>query len=75
MIKKILLFLIKLYQFFISPLIGSNCRFYPSCSAYAYQAIDLHGPFRGLIFSLKRLSKCHPFHSGGYDAVPEKTSK
>jgi len=75
LIKKISLFLIRLYQLIISPLTGSNCRFYPSCSAYAYQAINLHGPVRGMILMLKRLFKCHPFHPGGYDAVPEKNNK
>lgn len=72
LVKMIFLALISLYQSMVSPVIGSNCRFYPSCSKYAYQAIDLHGPAKGFFLTAKRLLKCHPFHPGGYDPVPEK---
>jgi hypothetical protein len=61
---------IRLYQYTLSPLLGSSCRFYPSCSEYAYQAIMRHGPLRGLLLALKRILRCHPFHPGGVDPVP-----
>ena len=60
---------IRLYQLFISPLLGSNCRFYPTCSAYAIEALEKYGFIRGSIMTVKRLLKCHPFHKGGYDPV------
>ncbi len=58
------------YRRFISPLLGPKCRFYPSCSAYALEAVQLHGAMRGSWLALRRLSKCHPFHAGGIDPVP-----
>ncbi|WP_253307780.1 membrane protein insertion efficiency factor YidD [Rickettsia endosymbiont of Orchestes rusci] len=66
----ILLLIIKFYQYFISPLLGNNCRFYPSCSEYAKDAIIIHGNFKGLWLVFKRIIKCHPFCQGGYDPVP-----
>ena len=66
-------FLIKVidfYQRFISPLFGPRCRFHPTCSVYAQEAIKEHGVFRGLWLSLKRISKCHPFGGHGLDPVP-----
>jgi len=68
--KKIALALIKGYKILISPLLGRNCRFYPTCSEYAHEAIHKHGLFKGLLLGTKRLLKCHPFHSGGADPVP-----
>ncbi|BAF62039.1 membrane protein insertion efficiency factor YidD [Candidatus Vesicomyidisocius calyptogenae] len=68
----LLLILIKFYQLFISPLLSSNCRFQPTCSQYAYDAIQTHGFFKGLSLSLKRISKCHPWHDSGFDPVPKK---
>lgn len=68
----ILITLIRFYKYFISPLLGNNCRFYPSCSAYALEALQLHGAMIGSYLTLRRLSKCHPFHEGGIDPVPEK---
>jgi putative membrane protein insertion efficiency factor len=62
--------LIKVYQYTLSPLLGPSCRFYPSCSEYAYQAIMRHGPIRGLLLAIKRIVRCHPFHPGGVDPVP-----
>ncbi|MGB5746098.1 MAG: membrane protein insertion efficiency factor YidD [Desulfobacterales bacterium] len=62
--------LIRVYQYTLSPLLGPSCRFYPSCSEYAYQAIMRHGPLRGLLLALKRILRCHPFHHGGVDPVP-----
>lgn len=85
MLKKNILALIKIYQKTISPDHGSTslaasgifsffpsggaCRFYPSCSEYAYQAIEKKGCFKGLILAVKRISRCHPFNKGGYDPV------
>ncbi len=68
--KSLLLLLLRAYQLGISPLLGQRCRFYPSCSAYAQQAISLHGPARGSLLAGRRLCKCHPWHPGGYDPVP-----
>jgi len=59
-----------LYRVFISPVLGAGCRFEPSCSHFAEQAIDRHGFFRGVGFALARIGRCHPFHPGGYDPVP-----
>ena len=61
--------LIRGYQIFLSPLLGASCRFYPSCSQYAIEAIAKYGVFKGGWMTLKRISKCHPFHPGGYDPV------
>ncbi|MCK5191314.1 MAG: membrane protein insertion efficiency factor YidD [Methylococcales bacterium] len=71
----VLISLIKFYKYFISPLIGSRCRFYPSCSSYGLEAIQLHGALKGSYLTLRRLLKCHPFHEGGIDPVPEKFGK
>jgi putative membrane protein insertion efficiency factor len=62
--------LIRVYQLCISPLLGPRCRFYPSCSQYALEAIDTHGSLRGSWLAARRLARCHPFHAGGYDPVP-----
>ncbi|NLQ18364.1 membrane protein insertion efficiency factor YidD [Marinomonas sp. M1K-6] len=70
MIKKIFILFVKGYQFLISPLLGNNCRFYPSCSQYMIQAIDTFGVIKGVYLGLKRLSKCHPWHEGGIDPIP-----
>lgn len=68
-----LLWLIKGYQRFISPLLGSCCRFYPSCSHYAKEAIVTHGPRKGVAMTLIRLLKCGPWHPGGVDFVPKNS--
>ncbi len=68
-IKKVLILLIMLYQRFISPLKPRSCRFYPTCSEYALQAINKYGILKGMGKSVIRMSKCHPFHPGGYDPV------
>jgi len=65
--NKFLLKVVKFYQDFISPLLGRNCRFYPSCSEYAKQALEKYGVFKGLIFSCWRILRCHPFSKGGVD--------
>jgi putative membrane protein insertion efficiency factor len=69
MIKHLLVAIIVFYQRYISPLYGPSCRFYPSCSAYSLQAINKHGLIKGLFLSLRRISRCHPWHPGGYDPV------
>ncbi|MDD4342781.1 MAG: membrane protein insertion efficiency factor YidD [Eubacteriales bacterium] len=69
MIKKFLIFLIKGYQKFLSPLLGKNCRFYPTCSQYAIKALEKYGLFKGSFLAVKRILKCNPFHPGGYDPV------
>lgn len=70
MIKAFLLQLIRFYQFALSPWLGNQCRFYPTCSEYAKIAITHHGSLKGTWLTIKRLSKCHPWHEGGFDAVP-----
>lgn len=62
--------LIRFYQTFISPLKQPSCRFYPSCSHYAYEAVERHGAFRGGWLAVKRVARCHPFSPGGFDPVP-----
>ncbi len=63
--------LVKLYQKTVSPFLGQRCRFHPSCSNYCIDALNQHGMVHGLWLGLKRICKCHPFHPGGYDPVPE----
>jgi putative membrane protein insertion efficiency factor len=61
---------VRAYRYAISPLLGDNCRFYPSCSEYAVVAIARHGAVKGLWLAMRRLLRCHPWHHGGYDPVP-----
>jgi len=65
-----LLLLIRGYQVAISPMLGSRCRFYPSCSEYSMAALRQHGLFGGLWLAVRRIGRCHPWHPGGYDPVP-----
>lgn len=65
-----LLFLISLYRKLISPMLPPSCRFYPTCSAYAYEAVSKYGPFKGSWLAVRRILRCHPLNPGGYDPVP-----
>jgi putative membrane protein insertion efficiency factor len=67
---RVLLVLLRGYRRWISPALGQRCRFAPSCSAYATEALTLHGGGRGTWLTLRRLARCHPFHPGGHDPVP-----
>ena len=71
-LRKIPIGFIKLYQKVISPMLGPTCRFHPSCSYYAIEAITVHGFIKGCWLSINRILKCHPLNDGGYDPVPEK---
>lgn len=64
---------IHMYRKYLSPLTPPTCRFYPSCSAYALEALEKHGSVKGAWLAMRRISKCHPFHPGGLDPVPEPT--
>jgi len=70
--RYLLLIPIKFYQLFISPFLGANCRFNPTCSQYSYDAVKEHGFFKGFALSAKRIGKCHPWNDGGFDPVPKK---
>ena len=69
-LKFILIIPIKIYQILISPLLGPHCRFTPTCSQYAVEAIDKHGPIRGIWLAIKRIARCHPWGGCGHDPVP-----
>ena len=73
--QRILILLLRAYQLAISPLLGNRCRFYPSCSCYAHSAIAAYGARRGGWLALRRLLRCHPWHAGGFDPVPELPKK
>ncbi|WP_093336058.1 membrane protein insertion efficiency factor YidD [Salibacterium halotolerans] len=73
--KKVLLLVIKGYRTFISPFTPPSCRFCPTCSQYGLEAVQTHGAWKGLGLTIKRISKCHPFHPGGFDPVPPKKIK
>lgn len=73
-LAKVLILAIRVYQRVVSPLLPSCCRFYPSCSVYAADAIRLHGAAKGTVQSLKRLGRCHPWQPGGYDPVEKSES-
>ncbi|MCM3725493.1 membrane protein insertion efficiency factor YidD [Neobacillus cucumis] len=72
MLKKIFISLIRFYQVVISPIKPPSCRFYPTCSQYGLEAVQRFGAIKGGWLTIKRISKCHPFHRGGVDPVPEK---
>jgi hypothetical protein len=71
MFKRSLIKMVRGYQLLISPFLGNNCRYVPSCSAYTIEAMEKWGPWRGLWMGIRRVGRCHPFHAGGYDPVPE----
>jgi putative membrane protein insertion efficiency factor len=68
--KALLLALVRGYQYAIRPMLGANCRFYPSCSDYAREAIERYGALKGMWLALRRVGRCHPYHCGGFDPVP-----
>ena len=72
---KFLIALIKLYQLALSPFFGQHCRFTPTCSQYAIESIQAHGAFKGFLLTIKRLSRCHPWHVGGHDPVSKPGTK
>lgn len=74
-LRRGLIFLVKLYQRFISPLLGGNCRFHPTCSQYSITAIEHFGVIKGLWLTIRRIIRCHPLNPGGYDPIPQKTKK
>gem|GEM_PF-480365 len=70
MLAQLLVLLIRVYQWTLSPLLGNVCRFEPSCSNYAIECVRIHGPFRGVWLGFRRVLRCHPFNPGGYDPPP-----
>ena len=69
--KTVLLLMLRGYQYALRPMLGANCRFFPSCSDYGREAIERHGAAKGAWLTLRRLGRCHPYHPGGYDPVPK----
>jgi putative membrane protein insertion efficiency factor len=69
-VSRLLSFLVTGYRYSLSPMLGMHCRFHPSCSAYALEALKRHGAVRGGWFALRRIARCHPWHPGGHDPVP-----
>ncbi|MFB4210893.1 membrane protein insertion efficiency factor YidD [Shouchella sp. JSM 1781072] len=74
-VKSILLAIIRFYRKYISSVLPPRCRFYPTCSQYGLTAIEQHGAIKGSYLTIKRILKCHPFHPGGFDHVPEVKKK
>ena len=68
--KTVLIGALRAYQYAVRPMLGANCRFHPSCSDYAREAIERHGAIQGTALALRRIGRCHPWHPGGYDPVP-----
>lgn len=73
--KTLLIWLVKGYQYLISPLLGPRCRFFPSCSSYTIEALQVHGAIRGSWLAIRRILRCHPLNPGGIDPVPPKRCK
>ena len=72
-LSKILTAFVQIYKKFISPLTPASCRYQPTCSSYMLEAIDTHGPVKGLWLGIKRIARCHPWGGSGYDPVPQKS--
>lgn len=70
MLKRPVVMLIRFYQYAISPFLGRSCRYHPSCSEYAVEAVEKYGALKGSWLAIKRVGRCHPWHPGGYDPVP-----
>ena len=70
--KRFVLALLRVYRYAISPMLGRNCRFVPSCSEYAVEAVERHGALKGGWLAIQRIGRCHPLHPGGHDPVPER---
>ncbi len=70
MMRHFIVLIVRAYQLYISPLLPSACRYYPSCSSYAIEAVERHGVIRGISLAVRRIARCHPFRPGGYDPVP-----
>ncbi|HMM54083.1 MAG TPA: membrane protein insertion efficiency factor YidD [Candidatus Desulfobacillus sp.] len=68
--RKLFILVFRAYRLAISPFLGQNCRFHPSCSEYAIEALEKHGGWRGSWLAIRRVARCHPWHAGGYDPVP-----
>ncbi|GBD04478.1 Putative membrane protein insertion efficiency factor [bacterium HR20] len=68
--RTLLVIIIRAYQRWISPLLGAQCRFYPTCSQYAIEAIERYGAVKGALLAVRRIARCHPWHPGGFDPVP-----
>ncbi len=73
--QKILILFVRVYRYAITPFLGNNCRFYPTCSSYAEQALTEHGPVKGSWLAVRRICRCHPWHAGGVDPVPNNQNK
>jgi uncharacterized protein len=69
-VRSVLIAVVRVYQLFLGPLLPSACRYSPSCSAYAIEALEKYGAWRGFVLAARRIGRCHPFHVGGYDPVP-----
>jgi putative membrane protein insertion efficiency factor len=73
--SRLLVWILRAYQLVLSPMLGQNCRFYPSCSSYAIEALQVHGAARGSALAARRVCRCHPWNDGGFDPVPPKADK
>ncbi|MFC4054574.1 membrane protein insertion efficiency factor YidD [Actinomadura syzygii] len=74
-VASLLILLVRAYRRFLSPLLGQQCRFQPTCSAYGLEALQVHGALRGTWLTARRIARCHPFHPGGHDPVPPRKTR